>query len=211
MSLSSPVEQHVRHSSARLTDEDPDRAVRNEAAAGFTLVEMMVSLSIAVILLTTAAPSFVTLVQDNRMAIQANSFVTALAQARSEAQKRNLPAVLCKSKDGESCTTEKTVTWREGWLIFVDADRDNAFDAGELHLDASPAITDHRFNSSVEFTDYIAFLPDGRSIGSGDSAPPVEGEFRLCDARGVNYARDINVSPVGRISVGRAADAKACF
>jgi type IV fimbrial biogenesis protein FimT len=179
--------------------------------AGFTLVEMMVSLSIAVILLTTAAPSFVTLVQDNRMATQANRFVTALTQARSEAQKRNLPVVLCKSKDGETCTTEKDVTWQAGWLTFVDADRDAGLDEDELILGTSGTVNDHRFNASEDFYNYIAFLSDGRSIGSGDSAPPVEGEFRLCDTRGVNYARDIKVSPVGRISVEEPRDDESCL
>src|SRR3569832_1392228 len=55
---------------------------------GFTLIEQLVTLAIAVILLTVAVPNYQMFVANSRMASQANEVVGALSLARSEAVKR---------------------------------------------------------------------------------------------------------------------------
>lgn len=93
---------------------------------GFTLVELMITLVIAVILLTIAVPSFITTIQNNRATAQANELVTALNLARSEAAKRGDSVSVCRSSDNASCSGG----WSDGWMVFQDVNDDGNFDAG---------------------------------------------------------------------------------
>ena len=95
---------------------------------GFTLIELIVTLSIAAILLSVAVPSYQATVVNNRLATDANRLLADLALARSEAVKRGTRVTLCKSADGAACTTAGA--WQQGWVVFNDLDNDAILDAG---------------------------------------------------------------------------------
>ena len=154
------------------------------------------------ILMTIAAPNFSTIINNNTLTVQANDLTANLSLARSQAKVRKERVVVCKSNDGEDCSTLEGVNWEDGWLMFVDDDASGTHQSGELILRASTGLPNtNTLRADTVFRNYIAFLPDGRSIGSGSVTPPTEGDFRLCDARGVKHARVIAVSPVGRANV----------
>jgi len=56
---------------------------------GFTIIELMVTIAIAAILLTIAAPSFQQLIKSNQVAAQNNELIAMIHLARSEAVRRN--------------------------------------------------------------------------------------------------------------------------
>ena len=91
------------------------RATRR--APGFTLVELMVVLAIAGVLLLMATPNFTTFVRDAELASAARGLVASLHAARSEAMKRNLPALVMPLEPGRR-------DWSRGFVAFVDTDRD---------------------------------------------------------------------------------------
>jgi type IV fimbrial biogenesis protein FimT len=95
---------------------------------GFTVVELMVTLSIVAILVSAAAPGYQDWVATTRLNSHANELVTALHFARSEAVKRNASVSLCKSSDSATCAT--TGTWAQGWIVFADLGTVGTFDAG---------------------------------------------------------------------------------
>ncbi|MGB5305177.1 MAG: GspH/FimT family pseudopilin [Gammaproteobacteria bacterium] len=108
---------------------------------GFTLVELMVTMTVAVILLALAVPAFHDFVQANRISAQANELVTAINLARSEALKRTQTVTVCKSKNGTSCG-DGSVSWVDGWIVFSDQDGDNTINGNDQLLrvwDAMPA------------------------------------------------------------------------
>ena len=88
--------------------------------AGFTLVELMVVLAVLTIMLTLAAPSFTSFLRSAELSTAANSFVASLNAARSEAMKRNLPAMVMPLESGRR-------DWSQGFVAFVDVDRDGAY------------------------------------------------------------------------------------
>ena len=71
---------------------------------GFTLAEMVVSLSILSIILSLAAPSFGNLLKSNRATALVNDLLTDLHITNAEAIKRNQPVTLCKSSNRQTCT-----------------------------------------------------------------------------------------------------------
>ena len=76
---------------------------------GFTLVEMLVTLSIVGILTAIAAPSFTSLIASQNIRISASMLQSSLLQARSEAIKRN--TVVTVSPNGGQ--------WASGWTVTV--------------------------------------------------------------------------------------------
>jgi type IV fimbrial biogenesis protein FimT len=144
--------------------------------AGYTLAELFVGIAIAGILLAWAVPNFIDLYQRNALTTQTNRLFSHLVYTRSEAVKRNLPVVLCRSDDGSSClrSSAAQTDWSMGWIIFVNTDDDKVRDPEETLLRAGqalpPEITLH-FNQWWRVT----FRPSGRS-GNGS--------FTLCARSG---------------------------
>lgn len=83
--------------------------MRVRSDSGFTLVELMITLAVAVILVTVAIPSFRDTLARNELITTTNAWVGAIAAARAEAVKRNQSVALCgkdsapKSGIGSNC------------------------------------------------------------------------------------------------------------
>ena len=172
--------------------------------AGFTLIEMMVSLTLLGILIALVTPSFQGVLRDNRATTQANALVGALMLARSEAIKRNAPVVLCRSNTGTSCAGSD---WADGWILWPDMDRDGALDpddgdgipeAGEEMILQVQEALEGRFDLSATGS-AITYRPDGSIAGAADA-------FELLPPGGdTDYGRCIALDVTGRPTVTKGA------
>lgn len=81
---------------------------------GFTLVELMITLAVAVVLIMIAVPSFRNITLSNKLTTTANDIVGAIHAARMEAIKLNAGTQLCSNSAasntsdtlGTACTTQ---------------------------------------------------------------------------------------------------------
>jgi type IV fimbrial biogenesis protein FimT len=115
------------------------------APGGFTLIELMITISILVILLTVAVPSFREFVQSQRVKTASFDLFAAITYARSEALKRN----------GDVTLSAATGGWANGWSISAGGSTLRT----QAALDTSVAIT----SSATSLT----YGRDGRISGSG--------------------------------------------
>jgi type IV fimbrial biogenesis protein FimT len=88
-------------------------------AAGFTIVELMITLAVLAVLLALAVPNFNDASLSARMNGFANTLVAATQIARSEAIKRNQTITLCASSDGAACAASGG--WEQGWIVLNEA------------------------------------------------------------------------------------------
>ena len=167
-----------------------------KSPSGFTLIELMLTLTVAAVLMMIAAPSFREFLQNSRMSAQVNLFISDLNIARSEAVKRRARVTMCKSSTLTSCTTSGG--WEQGWIVFMDADGDGTVGSSDIVLRTQGPVGGDltiRGNSNVQ--NRVSFFD------SGDVR--VSGALIFCDARIQTFsadkdkARAIIISQPGRI------------
>jgi type IV fimbrial biogenesis protein FimT len=168
--------------------------------AGFTLLELMVTVSLSAIILTMAVPSFTITIQNNRVTTQINDFVSTLNLARTEAIKRGTRITVCKSPDASSCDTSAS-GWEQGWIVFIDSDADETRDSGETILltsEAMPAGSILRGAPGSDVNNFVSYRASGKTtfpLSGGEVA------LLLCDSRNDdNVTKAITVAPTGRVS-----------
>jgi type IV fimbrial biogenesis protein FimT len=109
----------------------------NRLSLGFTLIELMVAITVGGILLSLAVPAFSGFLHEDRNIGQVNSLVGSLNYARSEAVKRATPAgvTVCPSTDGQTCTG---TAWSSGWIVVI---QDLVTPANNVVLQSVPAFS----------------------------------------------------------------------
>ena len=161
--------------------------VKPQQLSGFTIIELMIVLAIAAILAALAAPSFTTIIQDNRLVTQVNELQAALGLARSEAIKTNNNVTTCRSSDGASCAG----SWQNGWIVFIDNDAYGTVDIDDTILRVHGSISGGG-NSLVFNQTRVIYTGNGFVRGASN------GTFTFCDDRGPTSAKAIIISTTGR-------------
>jgi type IV fimbrial biogenesis protein FimT len=97
-------------------------------ARGFTLLELIMVISIVGILAAVGTASFKYLTTSNRIATEINGLLGDMQFARSQAIKIGTFVSVCPSTDSASCTG--SATWGTGWIVFLDYNGNGTFDSG---------------------------------------------------------------------------------
>ncbi len=161
--------------------------------SGFTLVELMVVVAIAGMVMAFAIPAMGTFIKNERLVTQINTLVGHLAYARSEAVTRRQQVILCASSP--PLTSCSGTNWADGWILFIDADNDSTFDAGELILRAKAPL--EGIGTTLVSTAGSMVIYDNRGF-----SPNANGVFSLCDDRGAAHVKSISITNTGRVRRG---------
>ena len=175
---------------------------------GFTLLELLITISIAGILLGFGIPSFSSLVAESQISAQYNSLVGALYHARSEAIKGAADVTVCPKNavDGLNCGTGDD--WRNGWIVFIDSANTAAVaNQGDI-ISVKPEIkglnTVSSFGSTTNTVTGVAPVNFVRYLQNGSSSLTT-GSIVICDInRGSADSRVINIVQTGDIRKGTA-------
>lgn len=98
---------------------------------GYSLIELLISLTILSVLLAVSLPNFQDTIESNVTNSQAKLFMTTLNLARSEAIKRGTNVGICPSNDGQDCDA---ASWSTGWIVFVDVNGDADGASGSIDV-----------------------------------------------------------------------------
>lgn len=164
--------------------------------AGFTLIEFMIAAAVAAIMLAVALPSYQSSIRNNRMTAETNRLVADIQFARSEAMKRGTAVIICPSATPVAATPVCTAgEWASGWLVFASGDANATFAAGTDTLLKAAEVTASEIliGANTAGNDDLHFRADASTNEAGTTVT-----LTLCDNRGVNYGKKIEIPPMGR-------------
>lgn len=179
---------------------------------GFTLIELMVTLSVLAILMALAIPSFQSLMASSNLSAVTNDLMTTLAQARSNAVRRGGRVTVCKSASGTQCAASGD--WEQGWIMFNDDDHSGT----SASVSTGEAITFTAPTSASNILikgnlGYISYAADGQAKLMDGTGGFQAGTLRVCSTSTAltndKRARDLILSRVGRIVIDRPANIAA--
>jgi len=156
---------------------------------GFTLIEMLVTVSVLAIILAVAIPSFAPSIRNSRVFALQTEVMSSLALARSEAAKRGVLVGVQASASAPSGNE-----WGNGWTVWADSNGNGAIDAGE------PVLRKHE-PIPTGFTLGVKNVPSAGVIefdSHGFLSPPVAGvQINLCATVSGSPGYQITVQPNG--------------
>lgn len=183
---------------------------------GLSLIELIITIMIAGILLSMAVPNFREFIQNLNIETETNRLMKDIQMARAEAIARGKPVTICRSEkpgnapqstsagaDGDlTCGGGTPADWTTGWFTFIDLNSNGELDYLDdklFSVSQAPTSEELEIFANNEAKNIFKFNSDG----STDADENIM-RFAICDARGKDDGKLIEVPPVGR---PRLADA----
>ena len=138
--------------------------------AGFTTIELMVTVSILAVLMALAVPSFIPLIESWRVRQATEQLQSTLNYARSEAIKRGGQVAIHKLPNNTNGCTSATGTrdWDCGWIVCHDTNSNGACNAKEpvlQHIDTPAKVQVSRTGGGASIKINRWGLVDGTYLG----------------------------------------------
>lgn len=152
---------------------------------GFTLVELLVAVTVLTILFVFALPSFQDMILNNRVLAQRNALTSSLNYARNTALSQNANVIACPYGGANSTTCGGN--WQSGWIVVSQP----VTGAPVLLFSNAAGPNDPTLSSTAGTVTF-----DTRGIATTQS------NFKICDQRGGSFAQSVQVLPTGFVQSG---------
>jgi type IV fimbrial biogenesis protein FimT len=168
---------------------------------GFTLLELLITLSIVAILLGLAIPSIGNLLAEARLRGHSSELSLALARARMRAVDLGKSVSVCPNDGSGQCRPGRD--WSRGWVILDDPNADGVAAPGVQAESVFNVPAGDARISSTAGRPFVTYLADGSSAGSNVT-------LTLCDPEGRARPRQVIVNNVGRVRSAGLASSVGC-
>lgn len=169
-------------------------------ARGITLIELLVTLSVAAILLTIGIPAMAGFVAESRITAKSNALMAHVQYARHSAITLRANVIACPGIDVQGCSGSNR--WDQGWVVFIDRNNNGRPAGPEDVLRLIPAEEQLLIHSAGRTR--VRFQPSGGAFGTNLT-------IRVCDPAGRAHPRAIVVSNPGRARVTRDVNPADCI
>lgn len=158
---------------------------------GFTLLELMIAVSLGVILLGIGAPAMSSLLSENSLRFESRTLLKYLRFARSQAIDNQQSVTACLANASDNCVTANPTQF----LVFIDDNGNDVFNNGEQLLARSSQLSDSLTAANNRTS--TTFSSDGTSLGTNAT-------ITLC--RSGNAQINLVISPSGRTTQSTQAN-----
>lgn len=162
---------------------------------GFSLLELLLALSLAALIAAAAIPAWQQLLDRSRATAEINRLIATIQYARSQAVHRRQTVTLCPADGQLGCGGD----WARGIIVFADGNSDGRRDSNDPLLRVTPAL---RSGSSLSWRSfgsgaYLRFRSSGMTLYQN-------GTFIYCPPdKNPHYARAVIINRAGRPRQGR--------
>lgn len=116
--------------------------------AAFTLVELMVTVALALILASMVVPNIRSMLLNNRITSKTNTFIGAINYARGEAITRS-------SSSSGTIVVQPINTWKNGWRVWIDTNQNRTADDADIIKIFNFNDDQIEVNSDVPYIQYV--------------------------------------------------------
>lgn len=173
--------------------------LRYKHAGGFTLLELLIALTILGILLGIAIPALKNAVARVQSTSARSAITGTLFDAQRNATVVGREIVVCPAI-GEQCIGGQD--WSHGWIAFIDHDSDRLHGPGDQIVRREDELPAGVRLHGTAGRQRIVYQPNGGSAGTNIT-------FTLCDRRGPKSAQALVLSNGARLRHDRAKPAAA--
>jgi len=156
---------------------------------GFTLMELILTVTITAIILSLATPYLGRFISNQRLVAATRTLQLDAMYARATAVSGSRATVACPSAGGEFC--DDSSAWHGGWILFLDNNADRDRQPGEELIRVSSALQGVQATSS-RFRKRFRFLPNGTAVGTAMS-------ISMCPQINMGTARKLVIANSGRV------------
>ena len=184
------------------------KAPHPPGSSGFTLLEMMITITVLAILVGIGVPSFTNIIRTNRMASQTNELLGSFAVARSEAVKRGTLVTVCPANAAQTACAASDA-WSNGWIVFSDTQAPvGQINIGgatpDLIIQLSPPASALKINITNPGVNFLSYRGDGGANMPPPPPPPAPANQTNFIVAPVDCTADSGARQVQVIAAGRA-------
>jgi type IV fimbrial biogenesis protein FimT len=138
---------------------------------GFTLLELLITVSVIAILFALAVPGFSNQLQSARTRTVTLDLLQSASHARTLAVTQ-----------GRRTTLRQREQWELGWDVFIDENNNGVLDEDEVLVHRREAVPGVRISANQPVRQYISYISTGESryVGSAQGGAFQAGTFSIC-------------------------------